>query len=1137
MADKKKIPSGLVIKRKNNKFTCTWKVGKDYKNNVEFSRRAGTGKNHKFTTPVVLSKTAKSRAFEINENAWFPHKSNGEYKDKLTKVAFKVKGDDGWSDVKEFKILKPNVPKVTVSVEEVPSATFEWKVKTSDTGHKWFDYIEYQSILSTKASYDSKNDKANVNWNKAVKGSKKWDETSTSASGSITITEDSGLINDGNSYTRWFRARSVGIAGKSAWSKPRKHTYALPNTAVVDVQSIEVTENTSASGYTCRVQFEAGKSATRPIDTYEVQYALAVPEAGMLCPDGASWQTGYTAKAYDKTGGAEFSIDSVLAYDQCLFIRVNTIYDGRTTYGTPVLPKKGVGKLKAPTINSILTDSTTYSATVTATNNSEVEDSVLLVRYITAKNPDGDIVGTIPHGLNSVIVKCPAWDDDGKIAFSVQAVVQKEVDNSSTGMRLTEDTTVVTGKMYFEQVGDGTEDDPFDYIQIDEFEAGDNPAENGWYESDSTLSVAVNINMQSAVVRQGGSVPVAPKNVKVDRYTISGTIRVTWDWAWDDADSAEISWADHEDAWESTDEPEVYEITKMRASAWNISGLETGKTWYVRVRLISGIGDDRVYGAYSSLSQGVIDLSSAPAIPALDLSEDAITEDGSVIASWTFVSTDSTGQHDAEIYEVTYTGEQGASQATTKLNSENIGSAQRYTIKASDMGWSYGETHYIAVKVWSESMRESPLSNIEPIMIAEPPTCEIESTSLENVNITTPNEDGTTTTESVLSLTEMPFSVVVSGSGDSAVAQIAVERAEAYHAERPDETDFNGYEGETIISDYADIQAVYTETEDTTVYVSKQYYEYDSEDGSYTEVTPESGDNPHSLGWYVRSDIAEFSFNNDSLIGRLDDGALYTLTATVQDSHGKSEPQELSFEVHWSDQAIIPEAEARTVYEYMVSVLKPIAPENTRESDVCDIYRLSVDRPQLIYEGAAFGTEYVDPYPAIGQFGGHRFVFRTANNDYITEDNEYAWVDTNDVLKSDYNIIEFGSGRVMLDRNVDLSSAWTKDFKQTEYLGGSVQGDWGKAVVRSGSISAVAITLIDQETIAAMRRLAEWTGICHVRTVDGSSYAADVQVTGESYNHNTGKVVATFNLKITRVDTQEQDGLTYTEWERTHPHG
>lgn len=1135
MADnkKKKIPSGLVIKRKNNKFTCTWKVGKDYKHNVEFSRRAGTGKSHKWTNPVALGTTTKSRAFEVNENSWFPHMANGKYKDKLTKVSFKVKGDDGWSDAKEYKILKPNVPKVTVTVQQVPSVKFDWKVKTSNTSHKWFDYIEYQSILSTKARYDSKDNKANVNWNKAVKGSKKWDEISNSAEGSLTVTEDSGLINDGNSYTRWFRARAVGPAGKSEWSKPKKHTYALPNTAVVDVQSIEVTENTSASGYTCRVKFEAGKSSTRPIDTYEVQYALAVPDAGMVCPDKASWQPGYTAKAYDKSGGAEFSIDSLLAYDQCLFIRVNTIYDGRTTYGTPVLPEKGVGKLIAPTINSITTDSTTYSATITATNNSDVDDSNLIVRYITAKNPDGDIVGTIPHGLTSVIVKCPEWDDETKIAFSVQAIVQKEVDNNSTHMRLTDDTSVITGKMYFEQIGEDTEDDPYEYIQIDEFEAGDNPAENGWYESDSTLNVAVNVSMQSAIVRQGGSVPVAPKNVKVDRYKISGTIRVTWDWAWDDADSAEISWADHEDAWESTEEPEVYEITKMRASAWNISGLETGKTWYVRVRLISGIGDDRVYGAYSALSQGIIDLSSAPAIPALNLSDDTVTEDGSVIASWTFVSTDDTGQLNAEIYEVVYEGDVPN---YTKLNSDNIGSSQRYTIKISDMDWHFGETHYIAVKVWSESMRESPLSNVEQIMIAEPPACEILDKSLENINITIPNEDGTTTTESVLSLIDMPFDVVVAGSGDGAIAQVAVKRAEAYYAERPDETDFNGYKGETILSDYEDIKAVYTETEDTTAYVDKQYYEYDDEDGSYTEVTPESGDNPHALGWYTRQDIAEFSFNNDSLIGRFDDGALYTLTATVQDSHGKSEPQELNFEVHWSDQALMPQAEARPDYEYMVSILRPIAPSGARETDVCDIYRLSVDKPQLIYEGATFGTEYVDPYPAIGQFGGHRFVFRTANNDYITEDNEYAWTDTNDIIKSDYNIIEFGTGRVMLDRNVDLSISWSKDFQQTNYLGGSVRGDWGKAVERSGSVNAVAITLVDQDTIAAMRRLAEWTSICHVRTVDGSSYAADVQVS-ESYNHSTGKVIATFSLKVTRVDTQVQDGITYVEWERTHPHG
>ena len=70
----------------------------------------------------------------------------------------------------------------------------------------------------------------------------------------------------------------------------------------------------------------------------------------------------------------------------------------------------------------------------------------------------------------------------------------------------------------------------------------------------------------------------------------------------------------------------------------------------------------------------------------------------------------------------------------------------------------------------------------------------------------------------------------------------------------------------------------------------------------------------------------------------------------------------------------------------------------------------------------------------------------------------------------------------------------------------------------------------DDDTIAGLRRLAEYNGICHVRTPDGSSFDADVQVT-ESRTANSGMKSADFALKITRVDPEGLDGMTLEQWE------
>ena len=47
-------------------------------------------------------------------------------------------------------------------------------------------------------------------------------------------------------------------------------------------------------------------------------------------------------------------------------------------------------------------------------------------------------------------------------------------------------------------------------------------------------------------------------------------------------------------------------------------------------------------------------------------------------------------------------------------------------------------------------------------------------------------------------LKAMPLTVTVVGAGDGGTTTVAIERAAAYHMDRPDETTFNGYEGETI---------------------------------------------------------------------------------------------------------------------------------------------------------------------------------------------------------------------------------------------------------------------------------------------------------------------------------------------------
>ena len=152
----------------------------------------------------------------------------------------------------------------------------------------------------------------------------------------------------------------------------------------------------------------------------------------------------------------------------------------------------------------------------------------------------------------------------------------------------------------------------------------------------------------------------------------------------------------------------------------------------------------------------------------------------------------------------------------------------------------------------------------------------------------------------------------------------------------------------------------------------------------------------------------------------------------------------------------------------------------------------------------------------------------TINGDYITEDNELAWLDVMGGIADQVTIIDFDGNQIILPYNLEVSNNWEKDFKETRYLGGSIQGDWNIGVHRGASVGSEVAT-DDQNIIAMMRRLAVYPGICHVRTPEGSSFAADVQVK-EVQSYSVAGKIATFDMSITRVDSSGLDGLPYDEW-------
>lgn len=1110
-------PAIAKIARTGRKIEASWKIkDKNHGAGQQLQYRIWTTKKkHGGWVKIGVKATETKKAFELTaaqvkkifaieiriRGRRKAYKAKVK-KGKKGKTAKTVKFTPAWSGYATSKYTPKAPPKPTVSAEldseQEYTTNFDFSSNASNTATAWQTGFEWDAILLKNSDI--------TDGATAFSAAEYTDKRSGTASGNNVepIVEQSETISDGNSYTRWFRVRTYGPAGTSAYSYA-KHVYASPNSAVIESANVTVT---TGGGLECYVKWKADATGSKPIKNVTAEYAIESPVAGMECPDGADWKTGRTIGDTEGYDAVRFFIDDIIGPDKCLFVRVNTTWDTKnnTQYGAPYLATNGTGYLTDPSGVSVKPNTSEHTAEVSATNGSAVEDAVLVV--VCRQKTDSEqqasdlVVGIIERGEDSVIVQYPEQPDGSVPAFGVYAVV----------------------------------------ANINGLEIGE-------------------VKMRSRnTIWKGGTVPAAPKDVTISMTTIAGTILVTWLKNWSEATGTILSWSDHADAWESTDEPDEYELTNLRASRWNISGLETGKRWYVRLRHVKKPGDAVTYGPWSDIKY--IDLVSAPLKPSLQLSAKVITKDGSVEASWSYSSTDGTPQAYAEIYDV----------EADKVIREISGSAQHCIINANDptVQWQTGTTHNLKVQVSSGSNQASEeWSDTVPINIAKPIHAALPSTNLINyeeiidhgeasydyevtqgevesidldiyalqnalqrqdvtectvdnvdaapawtisiggvavaitenlaeygINVNADEDELVTAriynisvavepqSQIVKALRVMPLTGSVTGAGELGAVRIAIERAENYPIDRPDETTRNGFAGETIAL-----------------------------------LDPMNGD-------------GDFRITREDLIGELDDGARYRLVAEISDALGQKDTAEQEFTVHWEHQAIVPEAQV--VINGSTAQITPIAPSGWRAGDTCDIYRLSTDKPELIYPNAQFGTTYVDPYPALGEHGGHRIVYRTKDGDYITDTDNIAWLDLqfneDDYIEADRSIIDFDGRQINLLYNVDVSHQWQKDFVETRYLGGSIQGDWNAGIGRTASVSAVKINELDEDDIELLRRLAAYNGICHIRTKDGSSFNCDIQVS-EDRSHSSYDMKTGYSFSVTRVDPEGYDGMTLAQWE------
>ena len=897
--------------------------------------------------------------------------------------------------------------------------------------------------------------------------------TSTNATGSTTITENTTDMEQGN-FVRWFRIEATGPAGSV--TKDIYHAYGAP----VPPQLLNAYAETVGSSVTRLTAIWTDKISTlNAVDTIQVEYVIDSPTDASMQAPVSGWGEAAEFLPTSSSDKIIVNIDDAIGVDECLWVRIKSLHDGLASYSNEWLAQVGV--LETPTIDAVA-NATTGDVSITITRESEVSEACTAIFFRSEDDPSNDrIVAIFNKTTTSGTVNVPEIIGASTTCFGAYAFL-------------------------------------------------------GSYDGSSLIVEPV---MVSAKVIDSDIAAVAPASVSVVQGSREGTVRIGWAWSWNDAQTAELSWADHEDAWEATDEPNSYTVTDRHATSWVIAGLETANRWFFRVRLIAIVDDNEVIGPWSDTV--IYNSYGTPDRPVLTLSKDVVNAGDSVTARWAFSSVDGAEQAYAEVCLVTYEED----------DNDNIVPVYGDVIAHTDINqrveliyaWATDTTYYLAVRITTAAGTQSAWSDPAALYIAEPVSAEIsflsmtvpgmyyyrtytymdmgqgynwyktaESTTCtgtityrsrnvdtspsnpyveirsQTENTRTTYEEWRTEPDAPAYLASLPLSVTVLGAGDTGTTIMAIVREEDYHLYRPDDKDYDGYKGETVAS--------FTQQGEATITIDKS-----------------------------------------DLVGYLDDGAKYIIRGTVIDEYGQTASIEVPFTVDWVHKAGVPNVEVIVDKYLRAAKITPIAPSGYAAGDTCDIYRLTADQPELVYKGAAFGETYVDPYPGFGDLCGHRLVTVTKNGDYVSASG-FAWydadVDDGDLLVDKKMVIDVDGDQIELPYNIELSNAWNKDFERTEYLGGSVQGDWNPAVTRDLTARTVLLRGRDIDKQLSMRDLAGYAGIAHIRTPDGSSLACDIQVR-ENMDYKSKRV--SYSLTIRAIDPQEPEGVTLDEWQAMHPIG
>lgn len=288
---------------------------------------------------------------------------------------------------------------------------------------------------------------------------------------------------------------------------------------------------------------------------------------------------------------------------------------------------------------------------------------------------------------------------------------------------------------------------------------------------------------------------------------------------------------------------------------------------------------------------------------------------------------------------------------------------------------------------------------------------------------------------------------------------------------------------------------------------------------------------------------AQYIDTNDPLLIELDPGNIdlennvtYTVTVIVSMNSGLTATATASFEVAWTDQAFMLDAEIAIDPDNYISYVTPYC--RNEEGVVVTDATLAVYRREFdgSYQELATGidptknTVITDPHPAL-DYARYRIVATSKSTGAVSfydppgypvngtgailQWNE-AWENFDVTNESAETLIPLWNGSLLhLPYNLDVTDNINPESETVKYVGRNYPVSYYGTQIESSSNWKLEIPATDKKTIYALRRLQIWKGDVYVREATGSGYWANITV---SFTQTHQALTVPVTLTITRVE-------------------